>query len=815
MRSSRVLAALLPGLCAGAALMHASCSRRVATAPAPIADAGPPLPTYTIQPYDGAVPPSVTRVPVHAEMVNGQVDVRTLMFAAGEMQTSGEPFASGFAGRNLLDYDRYYLPTDQYLMHPDEGNTLFVQFTDLFGFSTAVESYEYSKYYMNTVMQQTTAGVSLINGPLIQAMPGATPKAKLGTRIQQLLYTAGTALGGFATLPPPANNPQNDFGFPGVWPNFAPYKTFDPTNAPLQTIVHSCTTVTSIGYGGVGMFGDNTVPIYECDYNSLHLPNRTSAIVPVIGPGILGFTAWKAALWAIDFTGRIHDSNSNIVNAINPVDAPMVGVANNTVTAIDPPGPCPANQTSNCSAVGTYIGSTPLEGMWGLLMVDEMDNAAQWMLTSLTTSDGATLDGWGSIAAATSYDYTSPLRWYPTAISVTEDGSVPYPLVSSTAIQDATSVSEDLAALLRGEALFFGMTDARNTAVGQQIGCQIEFSGVIFPSDDGAPDGEPSPHDRSLAILRTAFIDLERIHEDPSTGLIADTATISGGVVTRSASVTTTSLVHVLLGLRTALMGLNATVSQYGAPDDNPAEDESGILNSVPIHPATGSTNFSSRIRQVFLQNAEFVRDVLTTADGTVANGATLQGGKATAIAGAATLDSQAAAIRAMVEGFELTGDATYVARGRAIAEKLDGAFYSQPARMYRETAGGPDQVHMTPERFAWIQSALRESYKVLYVEGDPVLDRTVLSDRIARTDKLFLNGWDDLNGNQHVDIDAGECLGVRMQQGEQALTGEVGTDSNGVAISSGPDRDSDCILELSHAKHAAVQPTEIFFHSP
>jgi len=819
MRSSRMVAFGLPALCATGALLHASCSGpHPATSVTPVVDAGPDtLPTYTRIPYDAAVPSGPTRVPVHSEIVNDRVDTRTLMFAAGEMQTSGEPFANQFAGRNLGDYDRYYLPTDQYLLHPDIANTLFVSYTDLFGFSTAVESYEYSKYHMNMLLQQTGAGVSLINGPLLQAFAGATPRDQLRTRVEQLLTTAGTAVGGFAFLPPPVDNPQNDFGFPGLWPEFAPYKSFDPTIAPLDTIVHSCTNVTSIGYGGVQMFGDETVPIYECDYKSLHLPNRTAQIEPTIGPGILGFMTWKAALWSVDFTGRLHDSNSNPVNAINPNDGPRVGTPGNTVTGTDPP-PCPPMQVVNCSAVGTYIGSTPLEGMWGMLMVDEMDNAAEWLLTSLSTSDGATLGGWSSHMAAIAYDYGSPLRWFPTAIAVTEDGSTPYPMVQSLAITDATSHSEDLAAILRGEGLFFGMTDARNAPVGQQLGLQLTFNGVTFPADDGLPDGEPSPHDRSLGLIRTAFIDLDRMHADPSTGIIADTATVNGGVVTRSSSVTTTSLTHVLLGLRTALMGLNATVSQYGAPDDNPAEDVQGILNALAIHPPSGtSANFSARVRQVFDTNAAFVRDVLTKADGTVANGATLAGGKATANPGVATIDSQTAAIRALIEGFLMTGDATYQARARLLVQHLDKAFYSLPARMYRETDSGPDQNHMTPERFAWLQSSLRETYKTLSIAGDPVLGRNVLEDRIERTNKLFLNGWDDLTGDQSVNSTTkpNECLAARMQPGEQALTGEVGHDSNGTPAPSGPDRDVDCVLELSHAKKTSTLPSEVYFHSP
>src|ERR1700740_1736604 len=60
-------------------------------------------------PYDGLAPePATARIPVPAGF--GAPPVRTgtmqLMFAAGEMQTSGEPFAQNFAGRNLF----YYIP---------------------------------------------------------------------------------------------------------------------------------------------------------------------------------------------------------------------------------------------------------------------------------------------------------------------------------------------------------------------------------------------------------------------------------------------------------------------------------------------------------------------------------------------------------------------------------------------------------------------------------------------------------------------------------------------------------------------------------
>ena len=227
---------------------------------------------YERMAYDGIATPVAPRVPVHAEVTSNRVDTQSLMFAGGEMQISGEPFASGFAGRNLADYDRTYLPTDQYIL--DNGGTNPVPLTDLFGFSTAVESYEYSKYYMNLEIQQTTAGVSLADGPVVANEPGTTTLDKLRARMFDLLSNAGTDVGGYATLPAPTSNNQNYLGFPGQWPAFLPFRSWDPTLTPTLSVVRSCTY--QGGYGGLG-FGTTVDPLYECAYNSLHLPNRDTA----------------------------------------------------------------------------------------------------------------------------------------------------------------------------------------------------------------------------------------------------------------------------------------------------------------------------------------------------------------------------------------------------------------------------------------------------------------------------------------------------------------------------------------------------------
>jgi len=767
------------------------------------------------------MPEAGPRTPVHAEFASTRVQTMPLMFAAGEMQTSGEPFASGFAGRNLADFSRWLLPPNLYSLHVPGSPQLANSFIDLFGFSTAVESYEYSKYHMNMVANQTGAGVSLVNGPLVAGLPGATAFDRLRARIEELIVAAGAVSGGFAVLPDGgAENPLNDFGFPGLWPNLDPYRSFDPSMSPDQGITHSCTVKT--GYGGLAAFGGNPVPTYECMYNTLRLNDRAAQTEPIIGPGILGYTTWKEALWAIDFVGRLHDTNTNGVTAVAPGDMSLVGRPGNSVRAVEPPTAVP----------GVFIGSTPLEGMWGLTMVDEMDNAGAWLLTSLATSDGVTLSGFPSVLAALTYDYTSQLAWFPTAIDVTEDrsGVAPapaavYPAVVSLAVNDPTSRSVDLAALAQGYSLFFAMTDPRNAAVGQQLGMQIAFGGYPFAGDNGLPDGEATAHDRALAVMRVAFIDLDRLHVDPATGIVVDTASVIGGQSNRGTTATTVALGHVVVGLRHLLMACNASVSQYGAPDGDLSKDALGILNTIPIHkPANPAADggaspvFSARVRQVLMDQADFVYAALTRPDGTVSNGATLSAaaGQPPAwipMTDATMVESQSAALRVLGEAWFLSQDAKYVDRARAVARSLLSTFWSEPARMFRGAAGGADEVIMTPERFGWLQQALRETYEVLWVPGDPLLDRAVLEDRIARTNKLYLNGWDDLNGDQLVTPD--ECLAGRLQLGEQALTGELGMSSNSFEGSSGADRDSDCVLNIAYAKKASVLAGEVRFHAP
>ena len=69
-----------------------------------------------------------------------------------------------------------------------------------------------------------------------------------------------------------------------------------------------------------------------------------------------------------------------------------VGLAGNSQVA--------GRRAARARRPGVYIGSTPLEGMWGLLMLDEIDNAGSWLLgVARDDATGRRSSGFGSVLA--------------------------------------------------------------------------------------------------------------------------------------------------------------------------------------------------------------------------------------------------------------------------------------------------------------------------------------------------------------------------------------------------------------------------------
>ena len=325
---------------------------------------------------DAAAPDAATPVPrITATVDSTRFVTREHMLAAGEMQIAGEPLAEAM-GRDLSGYSRDLLPTNLYT-----DPVTHVAWIDLPGFSTGVESYEYSKQPMNGLAFEYGAGTSLADAPLVGS------QAALIARVQA--FGAGANAAGKWVFPagtfPTTNvigdvNPtgagvpaDNPLGWPGIWPTAHVFASFDPAIDPTSAQDLQCSIASDDTPAGMQLVpeicGD-----YECSAVSLHLQDRVAQVDPTITPGADGFSGWKYGLWTLNYLQIMHDDTNAALDSA-PDDA-IVGV----------PGS------------GYYLGSSSIEGFQAQMFILELDARADDWLSRLSTSDGATLSGFPSIS---------------------------------------------------------------------------------------------------------------------------------------------------------------------------------------------------------------------------------------------------------------------------------------------------------------------------------------------------------------------------------------------------------------------------------
>ncbi len=756
---------------------------------------------------DAGGPPRVT---ITATVNSARFVVREHMLAAGEMQISGEPLAEAM-GRDLGAYSRAGLPPDLYF---DTSDYAAGPWIDLPGFSTAVESYEYSKQPMNNLAFESGAGTSLAYGPLVNTdnAHGAAATAHAIDLVQH--FAAGSnALGRFVfpagTFPPkPAT--ANALGWPGIWPTNHVFASFDPAIQPAGMLTNHC-AISSDDDPGSG--GALNCADYECDATTLNLIDRSAQVDPTITPGSDGFSAWKYGLWTLNYLQVMHDSTEAGVSTVAMADLAGVGMPGNTIVGADDSG-AP-------TAAGTFLGSSDIEGFQAQMFLAMLDNRAEDWITKLTTADGVALSGFPTIAAALAYGYASPRRWFPGKIAVTEtdDGGVfPAP---SYALGSPNSSLLDLVGLAMGFAEIYSLTDTRNTDVGGAQTALVLFDGDPFPADDGDADGEATLHDRALAVIRVAMIELDQLHVDPATGVAVDDVTFAGATPTRGGTVSTTSVAYTLLGLRTVLRSLSSQLELYS---NNTPDSAIGAtpLDALPIaFPGAPTLTFTGRLSQLVDAEAKLLYDHLTDATGRAYSGWNVATGAP--IDDSDTLDSYTAAIRGLFAAYLATGDVRYHDRALAVWQRLDATFYDADARIYTVTPGPATDVELTPLRFALLQSTLRDMYELVATRpGNEALE-PVLEERLARLNKLVLNGWDDRNYNRMVDW-PDECVNVvdslprgGLQMGERTLTGEIGIFQEHVLPGKmgdpTSDREQDCVPEIDDAALPAALADSVTFH--
>ncbi len=720
-----------------------------------------------------------------------------------EMQLSGEPLALAI-GRSLAGYNRYASRPDLYI----DPNTQFVTL-DPMGYSMAVESWEYSRQPAHNTSFESGAGLALQYGPL-QNPDGVTGDAAfrlLRDRLQALAVASGTdgpEGTNWVVSPAPTDNPLNYYGWPGYWPTFAEFRSFRPEIMAAGGATHHCRFV----FGYAAASANSTVGDYECGYNSLNLPDRDAQVEKVLDPAALGFGLWKQALLVTAYWQSMHDNLGGPIAHVAPADLPMVGKTGNQVVGQYPDPADPSGQHMLDGFAGVYLGDVPLEGWQGLTILDEMDNKAAFTLRTALTADGATAAGFASTREAIAYDYQSPLRWWPAAIAVTETGSPPpggtswkaFPKPTAFAIDTPTSRLRALAALAGGNAHFFALTDAKNPAIGGRSSCLATFDGDPMAADNQLPDGEESPHDRALANLKVAIVDMDRMHFDPAHGVLVDEVTVQNGAPQRGATVSTVDAAYAIVALRTAYRGITSTLTLYS----NDGADAHGLPSALDGAPLRGApAPLPARILQLIAAEADFISAHLVGADGAVANSFDLAAGAADA--SPTLLSAEAGAIRGLLEASLATGNAKYEETAFRVYSDLDRRFWMNDVRAFRTTAGTSDAMTWSPLVFGAVQGALREIWKrAVHRAGDERLAAEVL-ERIQRTNKLIANGWDDANGDNAIQYPT-ECTGAGLQMAERALTGELSHPADG------PDRDHDCVVEISAAQRPAALAGEVVF---
>ncbi len=739
-----------------------------------------------------------------ASVSSTRFNVADHMIASLEMQISGEPFAE-LMGRNLEGFDRFAATPDVYTDPESKEEKV-----DTLGFAMAVESYEYSKQPMNNVSFESGAGLSLMYGPLLNptGKTGEEGHALLAARIDELAVACnagGPAGTNFVITPAPSNNPLNHYGWPGFWPQFAEFRSFAPEIEPSVGATRGCSLE-----GGYGASAAGALPVgdYECGYNSLNLPNRDTQVEKVLSPDALGYSAWKQILWVINYWASLHDKDGNAIVEVADADLAKVGTADNRVIGkmVDPEDP--EGKRLIDGAVGTYLAGNSLEGFQGLAMLVEMDEKAALLTSQLVTGDGKTLAGFGSLKEALDYDYKSAPRWWPAAVGVTETATTSdaamsgrfFPRPTGFSVMSGESRLRDLAGLLGGYASFFALTDEKNAEVGGAVQARTTFDGAPFAADNGKPDGESSPHDRALAILKVALVDLDRLHWDSAAKVLVDSATVEGTTPKLGRQVSTVEASLAIVSLRTALRGLNASLTLYG----NDTPDSQGLptaLDETSWGGATYTGTIGAHIVELIRAEADFIADKLTAADDSVANSYDLTAG--TRSSDGTTLAAESAAIRGLLEAYLATSDDKYRQKAQRIYGDLEKRFWMETTRAFRTSAGVDDKLTYTPLSFGMLHGALRQYWKLVASRPGQEAVKTTLEQRLVRTFKLVVNGWDDGNGDEKVDF-PGECIGAGLQLAERALTGEMSLAEDGA------DRDHDCVKEIGAAKQPAALAGEL-----
>lgn len=382
------------------------------------------------------------------------------MLLANELFESGEPWAEAL-GYNLDDLDPF-VPNV-----PDQ-----------FSYNTGIESYEYSRYLLNTVTGRSGLGLHMMWSPIIMENAAMQPSSFDGQ------YTGGTP-----------NGYKEDDMLMFVVGNFGSNANQTPFQNPFPQFADFI--------GG----NDNLPQSVNADFASNFASTRwdRSLMDKTLNLGAMGQSMSKQYLWAKDMLGAYHDDN----------DDEVVPDGTNTPDFPNSPDFDPNNNI--------FYGGNNLDGFIGQVLTAESINKTKFLITQLAY-DGNSL---GMVDPAT-YDTANGIQYFPTKIAVTETtvlSGLP-PKWDTFTVTDPMSKLFDQWSFLLATTSYMDMMDPNNTNADHYAYHEV-FDGFPFPASM-QETGVPGPYDLMKGTSKVIFLNLMAMHFNATEGTFVDGAMLDG-----------------------------------------------------------------------------------------------------------------------------------------------------------------------------------------------------------------------------------------------------------------------------------------------
>jgi len=383
------------------------------------------------------------------------------MLLANELFESGEPWAEEL-GYNLDDLDP---------MIPNSP--------DQFAYNTGIESYEYSRYLLNTLNGRSGMGLHMMWSPIVMenaAMQGASFDGQ---------FTGGTA-----------NGFKEDDMLMMMIGNFGANANFVPFENPFPQFADFLEGDINLPQTVAADFGHN--------FGSTRWDR--SLMDKTLNLGAMGQSASKQYLWAADMLSAFHDSNDNGIDA-DGTNSP------------DLPG-SPMLDPNN----DIFYGGNNADGFIGQILTAESVNKTKFIITQLAY-DGTTL---GMVDPAT-YDPANGIKYFPHKIAVTETSVLAglAPKWDTFTVTDNMSKIFDQWSYLLATTSYMDMMDPNNTSDAAHLAYKEVFDGFPFPASM-QETGTPGPYDLMKGASKVIFMNMMAMHFNSTEGTFIDGAMLNG-----------------------------------------------------------------------------------------------------------------------------------------------------------------------------------------------------------------------------------------------------------------------------------------------